>query len=66
MRTEEELRLALKPFLDLIRAAKSDQNEEFLRNIDEMSRIMVRSNFAGIQENPQLLDKFVDEILEEE
>lgn len=65
MKTNEEFKQQLKPFLEMIRIAKIENNRDFLENVEELKKILISRNICSINENPFLLDKFVDEILEE-
>jgi hypothetical protein len=66
MKTNEEFKKQLKPFLEMIMVAKSENNTDFLVNVEEFKKLLIIRNICGISENQFLLDKFVDEILEQE
>jgi hypothetical protein len=65
MKTVEEFKEGLKPFLEMVKTAKQTNNMEFLNNIQEFENLLILLNICGIKENPQYLDKFVDEIIEQ-
>ena len=65
MKTNEEFKQQLKPFLEMIKIAKSEKNRDFLDNVEDFKRLLIASNICSINDNPLLLDKFIDEILEE-
>jgi len=66
MKTVEEFREELKPFLAMVKMAKQTNNMDFLNNIEEFEKLLVLLNICGITECPQYLDKFVDEIIEQD
>ncbi|MGD9992379.1 MAG: hypothetical protein AB7S69_03700 [Salinivirgaceae bacterium] len=66
MKTELKFKEELKPFLDMVKTAKSENNSEFLENVEEFKDLLIAKNICGIQENPLLLDKFIDEIIEQD
>ncbi len=66
MKTEVKFREELKPFLEMVKTAKSEKNKEFLDNVEEFKDLLISKNICGIQENPPLLDKFIDEIIEQD
>jgi hypothetical protein len=66
MKTEEQFRKELKPFLVMVRTAKSEKNNDFLDNVEEFKNLLIAKNICRIQENPQLLDKLIDEIIEQD
>ena len=66
MKTELKFKEELKPFLEMVKTAKSEKNKEFLDNVEEFKDLLISKNICGIQENPPLLDKFIDEIIEQD
>lgn len=64
MATEQEFKNRLKPFLEMVKSIKQTGNNDFLDNIEEFKNILIKQNIGGIKENPFLLDKFIDEIIE--
>ena len=66
MKTQEKFREELKPFLVMVKTAKSEKNKDFLNNVEEFKNILIAKNICGIQKNPLLLDKFIDEIIEQD
>lgn len=66
MKTVEEFRVELKPFLAMVIMAKQTNNMDFLNNIEEFEKLLILLNICGIKECPQYLDKFVDEIIEQD
>jgi len=66
MKTVEEFRVELKPFLAMVKMAKQTNNMDFLNNIEEFEKLLILLNICGIKECPQYLDKFVDEIIEQD
>ncbi len=66
MKTVEEFREELKPFLAMVKMAKQTNNMDFLNNIEEFEKLLILLNICGIKECPQYLDKFVDEIIEQD
>jgi len=65
MKTTEEFKQQLRPFLEMIRIAKSEKNKDFLDNVEDFKKLLIARNICGINDNPFLLDKFVDEIIDE-
>jgi hypothetical protein len=49
-----------------LKTAKSENNRDFIDNIEEFKNLLIAKNICGIQENPLLLDKFTDEIIEQD
>jgi len=66
MKTAEKFKEELKPLLEMVKTAKSENNKEFLDNVEEFKNLLIAKNICGINENPFLLDKFIDEILDEQ
>lgn len=66
MKTEEQFRIDLNPFLEMVKSAKQTNNGEFLRNVTDFKNLLIEKNICGIKDNPFLLDKFIDEIIEQE
>lgn len=66
MKTQEQFREELKPFLFMVKTAKSEKNKDFIDNVEEFKNLLIAKNICGIQENPLLLDKFIDEIIEQD
>ncbi|MBN2881437.1 hypothetical protein JXM83_05290 [Candidatus Woesearchaeota archaeon] len=48
----------------MVKSIKQTGNNDFLDNIEEFKNILIKQNIGGIKENPFLLDKFIDEIIE--
>lgn len=65
MKTTEELKRDLYPFLVMIKTAKAQNCNDFLDNVDDFKNYLIKKNICGVKENPLLLDRFVDEIIEE-
>lgn len=65
MKTEQELKNELKPFLEMVKSVKQTDNKDFLNNIEEFKNILISKNIGGIKENSFFLDKFIAEIIEE-
>ena len=65
MKTAEKFKEELKPFLEMLKTAKSEKNIDFLDNVEGFKIFLIANHICGIQENPLLLDKFIDEIIEE-
>ncbi len=66
MKKAEKFREELNPFLAMVKTAKSENNRDFIDNIEEFKNLLIAKNICGIQENPLLLDKFTDEIIEQD
>lgn len=64
MKTEQEFKEDLKPFLEMVKTAKQLNHKEFLRNIEEFKIFLISKDICGINENPLILDKLIDEIIE--
>jgi hypothetical protein len=66
MKTTEKFKEELKPFIEMVKIAKSEKNKDFLDNVEEFKNLLIEKNICGIKENPLLLDKLIDEIIEQE
>lgn len=66
MKNAEEIREELKPLLKMVKDAKLSNSKEFLKNVEDFKNFLISNNICGIKDNPQFLDKLVDEIIEQE
>lgn len=66
MKTVEKFYEELKPFLEMLKTAKSEKNNDFLDNVEGFKNFLIANHICGIQENPLLLDKFIAEIIEQD
>ena len=64
MKTQEQFRKELEPFLVMVKTAKQTNNVDFLNKIEEFEKLLILLNICGIKESPLLLGKFTDEIFE--
>ena len=66
MKTEEKFKEELKPFLEMVQSAKIEKSKDFLNSVEDFKNLLIEKNICGIKENPFLLDKFIDNIVEQD
>ena len=64
MNNDNKLKQDLMPFIEMVRNAKESNNEEFLKAVDDFKSLLIDKKICNIQDNPLLLDKLIDEVLE--
>jgi hypothetical protein len=66
MNNDEKLKQDLIPFIEMVSKAKESSNKDFLNAVDDFKNLLIDKKICNIQENPLLLDKLIDEVLESE
>lgn len=65
MKNEIEIRNCLNPLLEWVRIVKSSSNPEKEKVIEDFKKVLLERDICGVKDNPTLLDKIFDEIIED-